>query len=448
MKKLKKFLALALAATMACSFTGLTAFAEDLTQNDANDQNQNDDNTGGTTGSGTDVDPTGLYTDTDQLPVMKILKMSQGSIVPDAKFTFNIEGVEVAKGTEQDGLTVFAGPSLGTGKDSITIEMSQNDEWYVDQVVTGAGETAITGVHHESNFDFSGITWTEAGIYRYTVSEDASNPLDYISTYDDSTFTVDVYVGKNTDAEDEDDPQYVIKFIKAFDSTGNKIPIVFVNQLSTTSIVITKKADDYMNENATFTFWIKIPVGGDVMDLEADTAFNTVYTDQDGETHENYYDIKVGGEGKVQNADGKTYTYLTASKEDVDEAHGWCQFQLKANESLTIQGVTPGMIYFLYEEPVKGFTTYFSNKTNKEEISYDYTSYDELKGNTLSGKKAGDAGQLTTSENNNFDTFYNKRAMASNTGIVINILPYAVAVLIAMVACAALLLSKKRRNAR
>jgi hypothetical protein len=279
------------------------------------------------------------------------------------------------------------------------------------------------------------------------VSEDASDPLSYVSTYDDAVFTVDVYVGKNTDAKEEDDPQYVIKYIKAINSAGKKIPIVFVNELSTTSIVITKKADDYMNENETFTFWIKIPVGGDVMNLKEGTTFKNVYTDQNGNTYNDQYTIKVGGKDKEQNADGTSY-YLTASKEDVDADHGWCQFQLKANESLTIQGVTPGMIYFLYEEPAKGFTTYFDQRVNQDEIRTDYTKYTELKANTISGKKAGDAGKLDTSDNNNFDTFYNKRAMATNTGIVINILPYAVAVLIAMVACAALLLSKKRRNAR
>jgi pilin isopeptide linkage protein len=435
MKSLKKFLALALAATLACGFTGATAFADEEEQTKTNTETEKT----------TTVDPKGLYTNTTQLPVMKILKMAKNSAVPDAKFYFNIEGVAPETDETLDGLSVYEGPSLGTGKDTIMIEMQPNDKWYDNVTVAGAGDTNITGAYHVENFDFSGITWTQAGIYRYQVSEDRTEDkkVSYVSEYDESTFTVDVYVAKSGE-KDDGTPKYAIKYIKAIDDDGNKSPIVFVNKVNTTNITITKKAEDYLNEDQTFTFWIKIPVGGDKMTLNEGDSFNSLYIDKNGEEHQNYYEIKVGGDDR-----NDANEYLTASKETPSSVNGWYSFQLKANESLTIQNVSVDMIYFLYEEPVTGFKSYFDWQTGNHQISTEYSEYTSITTKSTDSTVSGDAGKLDVKEGNNFDTFYNVRKMASNTGIVVDVLPYvAIVLIVAAAACIALILSKKRRSMR
>jgi pilin isopeptide linkage protein len=286
-------------------------------------------------------------------------------------------------------------------------------------------------------YDFDeNATWTAAGIYRYTVREDATNKLSFVETYDTKVFTVDVYV---TNHGTTANPDYKVSYIKAYDSDKYKSPIVFENTTNTEALVISKKVTDYLNANPDqeFTFWIKIPVGGDSLTLGADEGFAATKTDANGDKTEytaKTSPIKVGGDDKDD--DGN---YLDATKETPSTANGWCSFTLKNGESLAIHDVPVGMIYFLYEEQVGGFDTYEENATAAHGISDDKDDYTYYKDGKLS--------RHTIVSGNNYETFWNIREMP-NSGVVLSVLPYVVIVLVAAAACVLLLISRKRRNVR
>jgi hypothetical protein len=111
---------------------------------------------------------------------------------------------------------------------------------------------------------------------------------------------------------------------------------------------------------------------------------------------------------------------------------------LKNGESLTIQDVPVGMIYFLYEEQESGFDTYEENATAAHIPS---TSKDDY---TYS--KLGKIAKHTIVEGNNYESFWNIREMP-NSGIVLDIIPYVAIVLIAA-AGIMVLISKKKRSMR
>jgi pilin isopeptide linkage protein len=376
----------------------------------------------------------GVYSGSE-LPIQKVLELAAGSSVPTGDFTFKIEPATVSSDAEKiSGMTVQTGVALT--KDTVTINMVDGYTSLTQAEVAGLNGS-VTGVTRTVNYDFDkNATWTGAGIYRYTVREDATTKLSFVQEYDSTVFTVDVYVtNQGTTAA----PDYKTSYIKAYDSDKYKSPIVFKNTTNTESLVISKKVTDALNSNSTqeFTFWIKIPVGGDSLTLGSGEGFAAVKTDANG--NETKYTaatspIKVGGYDK--NEDGE---YLDATKETPSADTGWCSFTLKNGESLTIQDVPVGMIYFLYEEQVDGFSTYEENATASHTPSTDKDDYTYYKTGKLS--------KHTIVEKNNYETFWNIREIP-NSGIVVDILPYIAVVLAAVAAFAVLLVSRKRRNAR
>jgi hypothetical protein len=431
MRKLKKFLSLVLAAAMTCSLSVAPVLAEGEEPTTTTDTTTTITDTADTGTTTTD----GVYS-SSKLPIQKVLELAAGSSVPTGDFTFKIEPVSADTiGDETiSGMTVQAGVDLTNP--TITINMVNGYTSLNQESVAGLKGT-VTGVTQTVEYDFDeNADWTSAGIYRYTVSEDATNPLSFIQEYDDAVFTVDVYV---TNKGTSDEPNYKVSYIKAYDSDKYKSPIVFKNTTNTESLVIAKKVTDYLNANPTqaFTFWIKIPVGGDSLTLREGEGFAAVKTDANGDkTTYTAADspIKVGGDDK--NDAGE---YLDASKETPSAEKGWCRFTLKNGESLTIQDVPVGMIYFLYEEQVAGFDTYEENATaahTPSESKDDYTYY-----------KDGKIAKHTIVDKNNYETFWNIREMP-NSGIVLNIMPYVAIVLIAAAAGIIALIARKKRIAR
>jgi pilin isopeptide linkage protein len=429
MRKLKKFLSLVLAAAMTCSLSMAPVLAE---EGSGGDQSNTTNTTTETETEATTE--TGVYS-SSKLPIQKVLDLSAGSSVPTGDFTFKIEPVTVTAKEEITGMTVNSGAALTN--DTLTIDMV-NGYTSLNQASVDGLKGSVTGATRTEYYDFDkNATWTAAGIYRYTVREDATtNKLSFVETYDDTVFTVDVYVTNHgTTAA----PDYKVSYIKAYDKEKHKTPIVFKNTTNTESLVISKKVTDYLNANPDqeFTFWIKIPVGGDSLTLGAGEGFAATKTDANGDKTEytvKTSPIKVGGKDKDDAGN-----YLDATKETPSKANGWCSFTLKNGESLAIHDVPVGMIYFLYEEQVGGFDTYEENATEEHSVSSSKSDYRYY--------KEGQIPKHTIASGNNFETFWNIREMP-NSGVVLSVLPYVVIVLVAAAVCVLLLISRKRRNVR
>jgi pilin isopeptide linkage protein len=430
MKKIKKFLALALAAAMTCSLSMAPVYAADGTTTPA-----------AGTGTTQEAKESGIY-EGSKLPIQKVLQLTKGATVPNATFTFEIKPVSQSDigTTTISGVTVKEGVKLTNN--TVTVDLSKDTYTWLDNAAVDGLKGTVTGVTVTKEYDFSDVQWTGEGIYRYTVTEKTGN-LPYIAAYDSNVFTVDIYV---TDQSATSTPDYEVSYIKAItkdkDGKDVKSPIVFLNTTTLKTLVIQKKVTDYLNANPNqaFTFWIKIPTGGDAMVLNEGDEFSTTLTKADGTT-EAATPISVGGNDK-QKVEGKEneYTILDASNETPSTANGWCTFTLKNNESLTINNVPVGMIYFLYEKQESGFDTYeqhvIGTGTAASTVKTDYTYTKD----GVIAKHAIDSG-------NNIEAFWNIREVP-NSGIVVEILPYVAVVLVAAAALTALLISKKRRNAR
>jgi hypothetical protein len=135
--------------------------------------------------------------------------------------------------------------------------------------------------------------------------------------------------------------------------------------------------------------------------------------------------------------------------------YGWYKFTLRANESLTIQGLPAGMVYYLYEEDYSndGYTTYFKTlAAGSAEGTLTTPTEDSFMKNANDEKdpeaNISNGGQNVLSQYKNGAYFLNKIDIPTETGIALDIMPYVAVVLAVAVVCVALLVYKKRRMAR
>jgi hypothetical protein len=407
----------------------------------------------------------GYIEGSSKLPVEKVLAMSLDSPLPNATFQFQITGVNVAANQTVENLPLIKGydlddPATEADESIISIKMDATDSTFENhnsEEIAGL-KGKVTGVSQKAEFDMSKAGFDQAGVYRYMVQE-VNTTLSYV-TYDTAKFFVDVYVGANG-TDDDGNTVYSVKYIKGYKATasgtgvdttytvGDKSPIIFKNTMNTTTIEIKKDAYDYMDEDNEFDFWIKIPKGGDTMVLKQGETFKSeIITNNSTAPAEDQGElIQVGGDDKKLNDDNETYTYLDASVETPSAARGWCHFKLKAGQSLKIYNVPVNMIYFLYEEQGTGFDCWYEI-ANKQAQSTAWSEDSDTYTYTANGVIADDtAGRLTVTSGNNIVSVFNNREF-TNSGIRVDILPYAVIVLAAAAACVVLVVSKKKRNAR
>jgi hypothetical protein len=333
------------------------------------------------------------------LPFTKYVTVDENATIPDMTFTFTMEPVD-PDGATVDGQTVLK----GVGSATTTVEFkTKEDKTITDEKISKTG-----------SFNLPDMSNQAAGIYRYKVTETAGSETDKQSTYvtySTEEYYVDLYVMAMKDASGT--TKNAIGFVQARDKDFNKAPIVFTNALTLHSICIKKEIVGLIDADQEFTFYVKIPVGGVALDLTKGTVMTAYKTDRSG-NKTTVTNIIVGGE---QN-----------------DNEGWCEFKLKGGESLTIDNVPVGMIYHVKEDAVNGITTTYkvvSNGSTEEGVT---------------AQSGNDAGWQTVSNATNEVIFINTKNV-TNTGIVLDVLPYVVVLLIA--ACGVVLYTvKKSRSAK
>jgi pilin isopeptide linkage protein len=418
MKKIKRILSLALASVMVLGLMVPAASAVDLgSSNAANLADYKDDN--------------GFWL---QLPFDKILTVNNNTVsIPDnTSFEFSMLPLTPEDGTEVGKVAVQAGTDLGETNKTTTISFATSD---LANKAAVEGSTTTSTVTKTGAFTLP--TFTSTGIYRYMVKEvvpDANNGKSYI-TYDSTQYRVDLYVTSKT----VDNKEVIgISSIVAVDvkSEGSKDNIVFTNTLSSSGLTISKELKGSGKEaSKDFVFYMKIPVGGDNLDLQATTKIKGTKHDVNGNTSDVIIEV---------NGTKDDYVAVTKGESGYSsDTPGACEFTLKGGESITFDNLPVGMIFYVTEGnySADGYVTtaeYTGGAAGDAQANS--ASFSAM---TVSGVQA----RGTISAGTNTMVFTNEKDINPDTGINVDFIPYVVVMLLAAAGCV-LFVCKKRSNAR
>lgn len=303
----------------------------------------------------------------------KYLVLDESANVPNATFTFTVSGtdsknVKVSKAVFTPQMTTY--DKLQSG-DSLTLSEGKK---YAAVVVTA---------------DFSGVSFSAPGVYRYTIQEDATTVPGV--TADGNTYNIDIEV-------ESDDGGALSLGAVVFDSGSAQKATGFVNTFGSTGLTLKKTVTGNQGDrNKYFTFNVALANApkGSVYSVTLPTT--EAYSPPDPAS------ITVGENGTA-----------TAT------------FHLKHNQSLVINGLTSGVQYTIAETDRTGYTT-----------TYKVNGGDAQNGAATGQQTMGDTSQTVE--------FINYKQGTVPTGILLDVAPYAALAAFAGVALGLLAAGKKRR---
>ena len=322
----------------------------------------------------------------NSLTITKKLNMPDGVVTSEkATFAFTLTGATADPGETITSSNVSLDVMNGTGTATDTVEFAAGTK-------KGNGDTANVEFTFNSSFTFS-----NPGVYKYTIDESEVNTN---AGYSDVTSSLDVYLFVKKAAEGEtdtcgaDDGYLIYAAVVAKDSNnpdktvGNAKTETWENNYktdATSSLAVTKRiSGDMASPNDEFSFTM------------SDLTPNRTYVVSSG------YDSSI-----------KT---MTAGED------GTVSFTLKANQTWTIYGLEAG-------------TYTVTEGANSEGYELTNMTYDS--DNDVAGAQVVVNGEAETE-------FTNTRNAVTPTGIVMNVAPYALLVVIAAAGCFVFL--RKRRE--
>lgn len=315
--------------------------------------------------------------------ITKQITKDTNTYAPNTSFTFQVE--PYMKGTE-DGAVVQAGPVGG-----VYFSMNEGAKVYTGTISstpadTDIGQTTLTltqklGLQIDENV----LLAKDPGVYRYEVSE--VTPED---KYDGIDYTTEV--------------KYFDVYVTT-DSTGKKVisAYTFVNADGDTKddgVFV----NDYDNETtgANKTLKVEKVLAGDQaspnQEFKIDITIN-------GASGERYKIVKTNTADAVETM---TVTYLTSGEMQTIELQG--------DEYVTIYGLSPEDTYTVAEHD------YRTNLNYTATYKVDDTDVNSVTNQTIS-------------DDNDVVTITNTRDASTPTGIMMDIAPYAVLVVIAAAGC-------------
>jgi hypothetical protein len=366
---------------------------------------------------------------------VKVDSSSWGTLLPTETFEITmvpatseqlnpeVEG-KVVPATNSYGVEVEAGPELT--KDTLEFTFDASDS------------TSGGSVEKYGDFNLNFVSdFTHTGVYRYYITEKVNdNKTGYIS-YDTKVYYVDLYV-----QQDSSDNFYVAEYV-VVDEAKNTKPqkISFENEIDCANLVIAKQVNGVEYQQGEFyTFRILIPEGGTTITLEQGQVFKAIILDANDTPVIDEENGRTDKEGNVE--------IVVNGKDLQDDMSNGTTFKLKAGEKLKIIGAPVSMVYKVEEVTD-------SEQFQKEgyTVSYDYIEQgtfnaDKTKDgtNTTLSDQSGNSVTGTVNTSKNEVHFINTRIIETPTGIALEVLPYALVVLVAVCGIA-LFVYKKRRSA-
>ena len=311
---------------------------------------------------------------------------------PNVTFTFDLTGAEATGGeTASDGTTTVAvldGTDHGS-VENVQVEFDANSA-AGDPVGTAPNQTVTVTETVTMNLTAeAGFTFTAPGVYKYTLTEDT------VTGYTTSpAYTVYLYV-ERVETPDQPD-QFVITGATMFSGTSED---------TKTDTMVNYYLTDPEGNVTPNSLTVNKTVTGDMGDKNKEFEFVITITAKDNATDRNY--TVTGANPPVNKGDG-TYT-VTGS--------------LKNSESLTINGLIEGDSYVVNETEAgrDGYTTTVTGDatSNGQSVNFDDTDADTV-------------------------SYTNHRDAVSPTGLVMDIAPYVLLVVVAAAGCFVFL--RKRRE--
>ena len=366
----------------------------------------------------------------------KNLVMDSKANVPAKTFSFTLSGANPAT-SSTTSITARPGIVAGVKVDTNTILTDEGKFTisFAGTEGTKTGSPANDGEKYATKsftLDFSGVNFTEPGVYRYTLVETASatgtnNDADV--TYSTTTYYIDVYVEYEKTAGEDPAPDTWAETLtigsivvatsplavdgatedygdKKVDASGPDSAADFNNNLKTYDLDIDKQVTGNQGEhNKEFTFTLKL----------------------EGVPENAQYTVTFG-EGTAANAGNSTLA--TSMKTTAANASGVSEttFTLKNKQKITIENLPHGAKWTVTENDYSsnGYTT-----TNV----VDSTASEN--GRVASNTTTGIAADTDV-------TFTNKREGTIPTGVLLTIAPFVALMVVAVVGAVVVL--KKKKN--
>lgn len=316
------------------------------------------------------------------------------------KFTKAINMAAAADGTVPSATysyTVNAGEAKAATATSPAIKAGLGTPTIANVVFTPKDAVSDSKVSKDVTVNFSGITFPTAGIYRYVITE--TNPtVAGLETGDANTIYLDVYVTNVAGVAGG----CAITYYQM--STSDAAPTYAQdnNKTPTYTAKFTEDTDTY----TTYTLTVTKNVEGTMADMTQKFSIDVDFTDLSEGTK-----VKVDG---VQTADGASADgALSVSK------------SLGDDESMTITGVPADAVYTVVENIAKteGYTT---TATVQRGTGTATTA------NVTVADTTQTVAQQTMGENDNTVVVINTKNAVNPTGIILNVAPYALMVVIAL----------------
>lgn len=338
----------------------------------------------------------------------KYLLVEKGAKAPNLTFGFTI-GAGAAVSAGAGNPAIYAGVStkniiIGN---SGSVTFSPNDQVYSeaqpDDAVDLKGKSYAK---QQVTVDLSGVTFPAPGIYRYIITEIDSSAKS-VTNDATTTRTLDVYVENDTD--------------------GVKVAgyAMYSGTVDNTNLS-SGKSDGFTNEYATNALTLKKNVTGNQGDLDKYFAFTVTLTGNDGDV----YSVDLTNAESSLTVDGSGMTNAAALS--VSNGSVASTYYLKNGQSIVIHGLNSDARYDIDEADYSndGYAT-----------SYQIDSEASVNGHEMGvAKTMNDTGHTVTFTNN-------KEGSIPATGLLLEVAPYALLVVVIAGGLVALTLtSRKQRN--
>jgi hypothetical protein len=294
----------------------------------------------------------------------------------------------------------------------------------------------------------TGLAYDHTGVYRYYVKEvlptdengEEITDNGYI-TYDDTIYTVDLYVDQDT-SNDFVVTGIVLHSDKITD--GSKpTSIEFENEIDVKNVLIYKtvKGTEY-NKGQLYQFAILIPEGGDTITLAAgDDSYLSAYIYK-GSTK--VIDTGDGNDEKIARTDsnGLVKLFIGGKTLEDDVFTNGTTFYLKDGEHLVINGAPVSMCYVVQEKDYSS-QNYTTAATYEEWGSFSTSTQPNNEDHISDVKSATVRGTVNTRTNE--IRYTNTRNITVPGGVYVEYLPYAI-ILVAAVALGAVYMIRRKKK--